>query len=166
LQNFASENLVRGLHIRQPRAEQKIRQGREKTIRQARAKWNPTIARVQKTRSVDDVRLTGDNRLKQIIVLIRVEFEVGVLNQNHVALRVMQAKPNRRALAQVDRHRVCTDHRRVLLAVLLDDVRARVRRAVVGDDDFHFDIANVDAHNAFDQFANRHFFVVDRNEDR
>ena len=122
--------------------------------------------RVQKTRSVDDVRLTGDNRLKQIIVLIRVEFEVGVLNQNHIALRVMQPKPNRRAFAEIDRHRVCTDHRRVLLAVLLDDVRARVRRAVVGDDDFHFDIANVDAHNAFDQFANRHFFVVDRNEDR
>jgi hypothetical protein len=63
LQNFAPENLVRGLHIRQPRAEQEIRQGREKTIRQARAKWNPTLARVQKTRSIDDVRLAIDNRL-------------------------------------------------------------------------------------------------------
>jgi len=39
--------------------------------------------------------------LEQFTVLVRIEFKVGVLNQDNVTLRVMQTESNRCALAQV-----------------------------------------------------------------
>ena len=57
-------------------------------------------------------------------------------------------------------------HRQVRRQVaLVDDAPRAVGRAVVGDDDFLLDRAEVDGGDALEHFVDRLFLVVDGNDD-
>src|SRR5204863_6036619 len=89
VQRLAPEHLVGRLHVAETRAEQEVRKPRQSLVGDARLERNRS-SRSKEPRAVDDVRVPRENRREQAAVFLRVELEVGVLNQDNVAGRVLQ----------------------------------------------------------------------------
>src|SRR5215471_10578029 len=110
VEHMASKHFVRRLHVGQPRAEQHVRKCREQSVAEPGPKRDACRG-LEKARAVHDVGLAGENRRNQPSVFLRIELEVGVLDQDDVAGRVSKPQPDGCALADVDLQFVNGDSR-------------------------------------------------------
>lgn len=62
---------------------------------------DPMGAASQEPGTIDHIRPTLKDRLKEERILLRVVFEVGILYDNHVACRGGNARPKRRTFAEI-----------------------------------------------------------------
>ena len=117
-----------------------------------------------KTRSVDDIRVAPDDRGEHPRVVARVVLEIAVLDQDDVARRRLDARPKRRALADV--HRREAEQHPAGRAELLHDSRRAIRRSVV--DDNHLALASARqrrAEHTLEDQPERRLLVVNRDDD-
>ena len=114
-------------------------------------------------RAVDDVGLAGEERLQQHVVLRRVVFQVGVLDDQELACRLLNAPAYRRPLALVVRLLEQPDHVRVTGSQRRQDLGRAVGRAVIDHDNL---LRHVDGDDTSDELTNGVALVVDRNDDR
>src|SRR5580704_18938339 len=92
------------------------------------------LAVPQETRPVYDLGLPAEDGVDEPRVIVRIVFEIAVLNQYHVARRQLDSLANRRALARVRRRPASRN-----LAgahIFTDHLAGPVRRAVVHHDNF------------------------------
>src|SRR5580765_969963 len=121
---------------------------------------------IEKTRSVHDVGGAGQNRCQQPAILARVELQIGVLNEEDVARRLVESEPDGGALSEIDLA-VVRLHSRIADPLARVDSPARaVARAIVRDDDLFFYHAEIHVEYAVDDFADRLLFVVHGDDDR
>ena len=117
----------------------------------------------EEARPVDDVGFAVEDRANQLAVFARIVFEVGVLDDHHVAGRFAHAAPHRRALALVVRLKEDADA--VLAVQLLEDVAGAVLRSIVDDHQLLFNGAEIDGKDAGDDGADGGLLVVRRHHD-
>src|SRR5205823_5659460 len=98
-------------------------------------------------------------------VFLRVELEIGVLDQDDVAGGIPQAEADRGALADVDLKFVDADPGIAAPSAARHRLARPVAAAVVGDDDFLVDTRQIDGAHALDDLADRLLFVVDGDDD-
>src|SRR5262245_14126134 len=164
VERLAPEHLVGGLHGGEPREEPGVGHEGQEQVPEARAQREAGVG-PQEARAVDDFGAALENRREQVAVLRRIELEVGVLNQQDVAGRVLQPDADRRSFPRVDR--VVENADAAIAAPLAGGDRALrvVARSVVGDDDLLLDRADVDGAHALDDRADRLLLVVDGDDD-
>ena len=164
LKRFPSHHLVGRFHVGQAPAEQDVGQHGEEPVGRARLERDPA-GRHQEARAIDDVGASLDDRREELRVLVRIELEVGVLDEQHVAGRERQPEADGGPLSHVDRA-VVDMHGQVRRQHALVDRAARaVGGAVVRDHDFHLDPAEVHGGHALEHFVDRLLFVVNGNDD-
>jgi len=163
--DVALEDFVGGFHVGQAAAEEDIGQHRERAVGEP-GSARKAFRRIQESRSVDHVALTGENRSKQFPVLFGVQLEIGILHEHDIPGREREAVTHGRAFSQVDRILDDPDARVLRPAALLEHPSRIVGRSIVGHDDFALDGAKIHGEHAVDDLVDRALFVVDRNDDR
>jgi hypothetical protein len=117
----------------------------------------------EEPRSVHDIGMALEDRADQRRVFVRVVFEIGVLDDHHVAGGLADAAPHRGALALVVRLK---QHAHAVLAVeLFEDVAGAVFGSIVNDDELLFDGAEIHGEDARDDGADGGLLVVRRHHD-
>lgn len=101
VRDVSPHDLVAGLHVREPPAEEPVGHSGQQPIRGDPQPWARRTSR-QEPGSVYDLRFAGQNRLNELRQLHRIQLEIGVLNRDNRARGVMQAVPHRASLAAID----------------------------------------------------------------
>ena len=111
---------------------------------------------------VDDVRAPRGDRFEERGVVSRVVLEIRVLDQNHIACDIREARGERAPFALVLLV-VDTADLGMRLAQRGHDLAASVLRAVIDENDLHLERL---LENATDDLFEGSLLVVDRNDDR
>src|SRR5688572_28848220 len=119
--------------------------------------------RAKEARAVDDIGLAIEDRPNQLRVFVRVVFEVGVLDDHHVAGGFADAAPHRGALALVVRLKQDADA--VTAVEFLEDLPGPILGPIVDDYQLLLDGAEIDLENAGDDGPDGGLLVVSRHHD-
>ncbi len=115
-------------------------------------------------RAVDHVGLAVEDRRQQARILAGIVLEVGVLNHDEVAAGLLEAAPQRRALALV--HGLAEDADARVVAERGQYPGRTVRGAVVDDHDLAVDpVGERRGQHGVEQFLDGVLFVVDGDYD-
>ena len=162
--SVAPEKLQRGDGVGEVSSGERQRDQAQAPSAQVR---RPRLARVlaatHVAAAVDDVALPFEQCLQHRHVVVRVVFEVGILDDQVVAGRRRNAR--RTALPFPPFRSIRS---RVTPACARDDLGRPIARAVVDDDDFLVEAERrqVDGLDLLEQRADEALFVVGRNDDR
>src|SRR5262245_40723652 len=111
----------------------------------------------------DDIRVTIENRLEEGAIILRVVFEVGILDEDHLPRHMGDRRANGSALAEIPLMREHLD----LLALTpsasdetLEELPSPVHRAIIHENQFH---RHLDWSRAYppDDLGNRGDLIVD-----
>src|SRR5208337_1278023 len=116
----------------------------------------------EKTGTIDDVRLAGFQRAEQPGIVLGVVFEVGILDDDVVASRLLNSAAERSSLAQIAGLKEEANLRPALFEVE-QNLAGTVAGAII--DAKEFDL-QADRQNALDHLGQRRFFVVDGHHHR
>jgi hypothetical protein len=157
-----AHDLVAGLHVRDRRPVEQVGQRGERAVGGDRHARRVAPAD-EKPRAVDDVGVAIEYRLDQPRQLRRIQFQVGVLDRDHVAGGRRQPEPDRMPLAAVLRR--VHDAQPIHAVVAIEHVGRPIAGPVVDDDDFAIRW-KIDRQQPLDHGADGGGFVEDGNEDR
>ena len=103
LQNLPPEDLVARLHVGEIQVGEHVRAERQDVIadRVPEVQHAMRLA-ARESRAIDHVGQAVDDRLDQLRVLLRIVFEVGVLDDDYVASRFGEPSAQRGALPLID----------------------------------------------------------------
>ena len=113
--------------------------------------------------AVNDVRAAVEVRLDETRNLRRVVFEIGVLNNDHLALGRLDALAHGGRLSCISLQANWTNSL-VDAGRIGDNIWCSVGRSIIDDD--YFESLDRQRQKLFQRDSERHFFVVDRNNDR
>src|SRR5262249_48733451 len=130
--HVASEDLVRRRLVRNALSVEHGRGAGEDPVRQPVLEAHAGDRPVEAV-PVDDVRPAALDRLDECRIVRWVVLEVGVLDEDDVAARVLQTDADGSALAHVDHRLVDADEVAALLPLVLELVESAVGGAVVDD---------------------------------
>src|SRR5688572_23421305 len=119
--------------------------------------------RAEEAGSIDDVGLALEDGANQLRIFVGVVLEIGVLDDHHVAGRLADAAPHRRALALIVRLEQNADA--VVPVQLLEDFPGPILRPIIDDHQLLFDGTEIDFEYAGDDGADGGLLVVRRHDD-
>jgi hypothetical protein len=138
LENISPENLVTSLHVAEVEIGEHVRKQRQKTVADGMPEVQDSVRSArQETRANDYVGGAFDERLQEPFQVLRVVFEVSVLNGDKVTCGLLEAGTERCSLALV-RHMPQDSNLRALQLERLGQFQRSVCRCVV--DDEYFDL--------------------------
>ena len=91
MQRFASKNFVAGLHVRELQVGGNIGEERQHAVGHVVPEVVHALRPAEKSRPIDHVRATVNDRLEQLAVVARVVLQVRVLHQDDVARRFRES---------------------------------------------------------------------------
>jgi hypothetical protein len=178
LQDFAAENLVAGFHVRELEVGEDVGEKSEHLVGNVVPEIVDALRPAKKSRAEDDVGAAVDDGFKKLVVVARIVFEVGILDENDVAGDFGKATAESGALALIvslkkDAEVAELDGIAAIesgslgfaggleLAELFEDLTSAVGGTVVDEDYF---LPHRSVYDASEDFVNGGFFVVDRND--
>jgi hypothetical protein len=168
LDEFGAEELVAGLHIGQVQVGEHVGEQRQETVPDGVPEKEDAVGLpAHETRAVDYVGKAVEDRLQQDVELLRVIFEVGILDHDVIARCQFDPFVKRGALAHV--HRLLEQPDRLFGVggdVFLHDRYRPVFAAVVDNDDLFPYIADqLHCQYFIEDRGNRSLLVVGRDQD-
>jgi len=164
LQHIGTDHFEAGLHVRQVHIVEHVRGYREHGIDQTMPEVQHAAGCADETRSEHGVGLAFQDWLEQLLIPARVVFQVGVLDDRHVALHLFDRRADRRPLPPIGIVAKGLDSR-LAAGKFLHQLPRPVRRAVIDDDDFDVE-ADRRFQDAFQNLLQSPALVVDRDEHR
>ena len=119
--------------------------------------------------SVNGSIFSLQNWFNTLKIILRVIFQICILNYDNISMGVPYACPNRAAFALIGlREDLRPDFQRFteFFHPFLNDFRSPVCGSVIYDNDFFADIGQGGLSNLFQKFIKRSFLIEDRNNDR
>src|SRR5436190_243353 len=149
LEDFAAKRLVRRFHVGEAGAEQHVGEAGQEPVGGTCPQWN-AAGPAKKSGAVYHRRAILEDGRDQPRVILRVELEIGILNQQDVARRLMQAETNGRTFSQIDVMVIQMDAWIARPSGRVEDASRAVARSIVGDDDFLLDAVELDRRHALE----------------
>ena len=152
------EDLVAGFHIGEVRAVEQIGHESEKAVGELVPEQNAGWGRIKKARTIHNARAPVADGLEQRVIILRVVFEIGILDDDHIAAGMLQAGADGGAFSAVGGMRIDYNERIVNGA---QDGLGAIRRAIVNEENllhqiglFHLIVGGEDGG----------FLVIDRDD--
>ena len=160
LHHLARHHFVAGLHVGKVQVGDEVREQREEAVGELMPEAEHAPRPSEEAGAVDHVGSAVTDRLDQLVVILGIVFEVGVLDHDDVASRFFESSAHGRSLAAVVG--LVEDPAVRLGGERGEELAGTVGRRVVDDEDL---LVEPDCPDALQAFLDGRAFVVDRDDD-
>lgn len=163
-EDWRSEGFVARFNVGQLPPRKAIAKRRDGAVSPVVPEWPiPPSNASEQPAAVNDVRVAVEDRLDETRNLRRVVFEIGVLNNHHVALDRFHASTHGRCFSCIS---LQANRANSLVGAgrFGDNIWRSVGRSIIDDD--HFQSLDRQRQKLIQRNFERRFFVIDRNNDR